>query len=260
MNGFPHGQSVPDANDPGLLADRAAAPVRKRRHPRPAAAIQIDVVRARRAVLAAAARLLVLSCLISAPILLLWLDVQWLGNAVGEFSVTEFTQLTLVAVTMLLFFHLAWRSREDRRFAVLAAGFFACMLIREIDAVLDLLLDGLWQGLVTLVSVTSLTYSLFDWRATLRGMARLAVSRAGVMMIVGLAILLAYSRLLGMGWLWQGLLEAGYLRLFKNAIEESTELLGYIIILTASLSHVTGRLRYLGRRGRVQRQDAGLSA
>lgn len=130
------------------------------------------------------------------------------------------------------------------------------MLIREIDAVLDLLLDGLWQGLVTVVSVACLTYSLFDWRSALRGMARLVVSRAGVVMIVGLAILLVYSRLLGMGLLWQGLLGDGYLRLFKNAIEEGTELLGYVIILIASLIYVTGRLRYLHRRGRIKQQDA----
>ena len=232
------------------------SPARNRNRPWSNTAAQVDVARAARVVLAAAARMLLLSCFISAPILLLWLDVQWLHNTVGEFSITEFSQLALLAVTVLAFLHLARRSREDRRFAVLAAGLFACMLIREIDAVLDLLLDGLWQGLVTLVSATCLIYSLFDWRSTLRGMARLVVSRAGVVMIIGLAVLLAYSRLLGMGLLWQGLLDDGYLRLFKNAIEEGTELLGYVVILVASLGYVTARLRHLGRRGRIQRQDA----
>lgn len=75
--------------------------------PWPNAAAQVDVARARRTVLAAVARMLSLSCFISAPILLLWLDVQWLHNAVGEFSVTEFSQLALLAVTVLSFLTLA---------------------------------------------------------------------------------------------------------------------------------------------------------
>lgn len=234
---------------------RSLPPVQVGSQPRSSTSAQIDVARAARIVLAAAARMLLLSCFISAPILLLWVDVQWLHNAVGEFSATEFSQLVLLAITVLGFVHLARRSRDDRRFAVLAAGLFACMLIREVDAVLDLLLDGLWQGLVTLVSVICLIYGLFDWRSMLRGMARLVISRAGVVMIIGLAILLAYSRLLGMGLLWQDLLDDGYLRLFKNAIEESTELLGYVIILIASLGYVAGRLRHLHRLGRIGRQD-----
>jgi hypothetical protein len=244
---------APKADTPaGDSGGGSPSPAQNRHHPPSNAAAQADVARAARIVLAAAARMLLLSCFISAPILLLWVDVQWLRNAVGEFSATEFSQLVLLAITVLGFVHLARRSQDDRRFAVLAAGLFACMLIREIDALLDLLLDGLWQGLVTLVSVTCLIYSLFDWRSTLRGMARLVVSRAGVVMIIGLAILLAYSRLLGMGLLWQGLLGDGYLRLFKNAIEESTELLGYVIILIASLRYVSARLRHLDRRGRIR--------
>lgn len=98
-----------------------------------------------------------------------------------------------------------------------------------------------------MVSASCLIYSLSDWRSLLRSMARLAISRSGVMLILGLAILLVYSRLLGMGVLWREFLHDGYLRLLKNAIEESTELLGYIIIVIAGLRHVGARLHSLQR-------------
>src|SRR5690606_41611676 len=42
---------------------------------------------------------------------------------------------------------------------------------------------------------------------------------------VALGALLVHSRLLGMGAIWEGLLAEQYLRVFKNAVEEATELL-----------------------------------
>jgi hypothetical protein len=180
---------------------------------------------------------------VSLPILFLFADIHWLGNSVGEMSATELSQLTFIALTATAFGLLARFSREDRRFATLAAGFFACMLIRELDAVLDLLFDGLWQGLALSVAATSIAYAAYDWRSTLRGMARLLASRSGMALTIGLALLLAYSRLLGMSALWKGLLEDNYVRIFKNAVEESAELLSYTVIVVASLGYVTNRYR-----------------
>jgi len=56
-------------------------------------------------------------------------------------------------------------------------------------------------------------------------------------------LLLFYSRLMGMTSLWNGLLGDQYIRIFKNAIEETTELLGYTFILAASLGYVAQRVR-----------------
>jgi hypothetical protein len=180
---------------------------------------------------------------VSLPALALFADIRWLGNSVGEMSVTELSQLSFIALTAIGFGVLARVSREDRRFATLAAGFFACMLIRELDAVLDSVFDGLWQGLALSVAVTSIAYAACDWRSTLRGMARLLASRSGMALTIGLALLLAYSRLLGMTALWHGLLEDNYVRVFKNAVEESAELLSYTVIVVASLGYVATRYR-----------------
>jgi hypothetical protein len=181
--------------------------------------------------------------IVSLPVFMLWLDVQWLGNSVGEISATELSQLTFIALSAISFGTLARFSTEDRRFATLAAGFFACMLIRELDAVLDLIIDGLWQALAISVALTCIAYAAADWRATLRGMARLLASRYGLALTIALALLLAYSRLLGMTALWQGLLDDGYVRVFKNAVEESAELLSYTLVVAASIAYVATRAR-----------------
>lgn len=175
------------------------------------------------------------------PVLLLYLDVQWLGTIVGEWSVVEFAQLGLLFLTALAFAGLARREPAERRFAVLAMAFFACMLVRETDAVWDSLHDGLWQYLVAMLAAGSLAFALRDWRAALSGLARLLASREGLALTLGLV--LVYSRLLGMGALWQGLLGEQYLRVFKNAVEEGTELLGYVLVFAASAAHVRRRRR-----------------
>ena len=54
---------------------------------------------------------------------------------------------------------------------------------------------------------------------------------------MALGALLVYSRLLGMGAIWEGLLAEQYLRVFKNAVEETTELLGYVLIAAAAVTY-----------------------
>lgn len=91
-----------------------------------------------RTVLAAMKRMAAFTCLALVPVGMLYLDIQWLRNAVGEWSLVEGTQLFMLVGTLLSFAILAIRRKEDRAFAVLAACFFACMMIRELDAAWDL--------------------------------------------------------------------------------------------------------------------------
>jgi hypothetical protein len=209
---------------------------------------QARVARDKRSVTAALLQGALLMLVVSAPVIALWLDIQLLGNSIGEVSVTELSQLGLLALTVGMFGWLAQRVPADRRFATLAAGFFACMLIRECDAWLDMVFDGLWQILAIATAGVCVTYALRDWRATLRGMARLVTARSGFLLIVALVLLLVYSRLLGMGSLWKGLLSDEYVRVFKNSVEEGSELLGYSLIAAAAASYAWSRTRRLKQR------------
>jgi hypothetical protein len=233
---------------------RVLEPARSRRQAhgldpaRPAVDARTRLARDTRLVVRGLLRGVLFMLAVSLPVGILLLDIKGLGNAVGEISATELTQLACLAAIAASFGWLARASEPDRRFAVLAAGFFACMLIRELDALLDLVADGLWQALVATVAAACVAYAAMDWRQALHGMARLMASRAALVMSLGLALLLAYSRLLGMGHLWRGVLGDGYERIVKNAIEEGAELLGYTVILVASLGYLGRRLQRLRRR------------
>lgn len=177
------------------------------------------------------------------PALLLYCDIHWLGDGVGEWSLVELTQAGFLLACILAFVRLARCRPEERRFAVLAAGLFASMLLREMDAVFDVLVHGLWKWLVLPVAVGCIWHALQDRAAALSGLVRFLRSRAGTLMSIGLVLLLFYSRLMGMTVLWEGLLGENYIRVFKNAVEEATELLGYTFILASSLGYVAQRVR-----------------
>src|SRR5690606_40700408 len=114
------------------------------------------------------------------PLLVLWCAVYWLRDGVGEWSLVELTQEGFLAATVLAFVRLARRSPGERAFAVLAAGLFGCVLVRELDAVLDVLLfHGAWVVPLALLAAGCVLCAMSDWRGGLAGMARFVQSRQG---------------------------------------------------------------------------------
>ncbi len=201
------------------------------------------VVKELHILLAHVGRSALLALIMAAPVALLYADIQWLGDSVGEWSLVELTQLGFLVATVLAFARVARARPDERGFAVLAAGFFASMLIRELDAVWDLLFRGLWSILVAGVAAGSLGYALRQRQSTLAAIARFLRSRASTVMTIGLVLLLIYSRLFGMTALWEGLLADRYVRVVKNAAEECTELLGYTLVMASALTYAAQRLR-----------------
>lgn len=189
--------------------------------------------------------------MVSLPPLLAWLDVHWLHDGIGEWSLVELSQEGFLLASALAFVRLARRRADERRFALLAAALFGCMFLREMDELLDLVVHGFWKYPAAALAASAIVYGLRDLPASIGGLVRLLGARAGTVMLVGLVVLLVYSRLLGMGPLWNGLLGEQYLRVFKNAIEETTELLGYTFILAASLGYAAQRIREPARAARA---------
>jgi hypothetical protein len=54
-------------------------------------------------------------------------------------------------------------------------------------------------------------------------------------MLGAMALLMIFSRLFGMGDLWEHLLQGGYARAAKNTAEEGIELVSYTLIACASV-------------------------
>ena len=187
--------------------------------------------------------MILFALMVSLPPLLAWLDVHWLHDGIGEWSLVELSQEGFLLASVLAFLRLARRRADDRRFALLVAAFFGCLFLREMDEALDLIAHGFWKYPVAVLAAAGIVQALRDQRATMAGMLRFLVSRPGTIMVVGLVLLVVYSRLMGMSSMWSGLLGDGYVRVLKNAIEEGTELLGYTFILASSVGYVAQRVR-----------------
>lgn len=184
-----------------------------------------------------------LAFVVTIPPLCLYFDIRAFGDRIPEQSFLEITQEIFLFICIGLFSFLAYRNVADRVFATMAAAFFACLLIRELDAFFDLIVHGFWKYLATPVAVAAVIYGVKNLNSMWSGLSRFLRSQAGTVMVVGLVVLLFYSRLFGMADLWKEIMGDGYSRSVKNAIEETCELLGYSLILAASARYFLHRLR-----------------
>lgn len=173
-----------------------------------------------------------------------YLDSSVLGHGVREQSITEWSQETLLFASALMFFVLAWQAPAKRGFALLVGGFFGTMLIRELDSIFDAIAHGFWVYPASLWVITVIALALRYRENLLATMARAAQSRSFVYIVLGLAIVLSFSRVFGTTALWLGVLGEGEVaRLAKTAVQEGLELMGYLLIFTGSVSY----LRYSRR-------------
>lgn len=170
---------------------------------------------------------------LAAP-LIVAVDVIIIGHEVPEASVTEFTQEGLLFLSGLLFALIAWRHEDQRGFYTLAAGFFGCMLVREMDSWFDMISHGFWLWPALFVAAASITSTMLFWRDTVvQPLAAFIDTKPYFFVIFGLIIVLVFSRTFGSGellWRHVGEYNSGW----KTMIQEGLELFGYIYIAYGS--------------------------
>ena len=138
--------------------------------------------------LAAFGRFLAYCLLAALPVFVLRQDLLGAGNTLGERSLVELTQTGFLLASSASFAVLAWRCAQERRFALLASAFFMVMLLREQDAWLDVLIGhGAWKLLAVPIALAALVWAAADWRASVGALLRFVSSRAGTLMLLGLA-------------------------------------------------------------------------
>lgn len=93
-------------------------------------------------------------------ILPIYIDVAWMNDALHETSFTETTQEIMLAVIAALFFIAAQRRPAQRGALTLVAGFYSCMLIRELDFVFDTIQHGSWIWFALAVTAGCLAVAL----------------------------------------------------------------------------------------------------
>ena len=166
----------------------------------------------------------------------IFLDVIIHQNII-ESSFVEFGQEGLLLFTSAIFTQLAIHKRMGGLWLV--AGFFSCMFIRELDAYFDLIVHGAWKYFA-LALIAFVFYQA--WRLgkenTIATLASFMKSRAYTFIFIGLLIVLVFSRLFGIGELWETIMANHFNRTVKNVVEEGTELWGYALIFWGALNYL----------------------
>ncbi|QFT86005.1 hypothetical protein FIU88_13605 [Halomonas sp. THAF12] len=167
----------------------------------------------------------------------------------SEIGLTESLQsLLLLAGTILA---IVARRLDDRlpHLTLLVIGLLGASLIREQDAWLDeFVFDGAWQILVSLLVLPILFVVIRNGRAFAAELERYAATFSGGLFAAGFIGTYVFSRLYGRGEMWEAVLGEQYIRVFKDAAEEVTELFGYTLLCIAMIE-----LLLLARRWRQQR-------
>ncbi|PRD14618.1 hypothetical protein [Pantoea coffeiphila] len=180
----------------------------------------------------------IFAAFLSAMMGLVFIDVVWMSDEVHEASFTEITQELILGVIVFLFIRHARDSVDQQPIRILVAGFFACMLIRELDFLFDKISHGSWFWFALAVTFASLIAALRHPRYLISGLADFMRHPAWGMMVAGMLTILVFSRLFGMNELWRHLMPDGYNRTVKNMAEEGSELLGYTLCLFATLGYL----------------------
>lgn len=170
-------------------------------------------------------------------VLCLWFDIRIWDDNIAEISLTEIVQELVLAAIVFIHFLLAKQDKSMRYCNILIGGFFMAMLIRELDALFDLIAHGSWLWFALLAALLALIYPLINYRQTLKQLEDYTLAPWYGILISGLLAILVFSRLFGMQELWHAILDDGYVRTVKNVVEEGCESFGYMLCLTASLGY-----------------------
>ena len=173
-------------------------------------------------------------------VVLAYIDISAAGR-IKDASYTENLQETLLLLSSAIFIYLA--KKKNTRGLLLVAGFFACMWIREWDAVFDDIFHGAWKYIAI---PTAIGFTYFALREGLQkvwdDLAGFMKSKSYDIVVTGLIIVLVVSRLLGNRTIWMLMSGPDFKYVFKTFIEEGVELFGYMVIFAGSLHYyITGR-------------------
>ena len=168
-------------------------------------------------------------------VLITSIDIHTLGY-IPENSLTERPQEALLAISILSFLY---RTRkEESNGLYLVIGLLLCMLIREWDSFFDGIFHGAWKFIALPTALFFIYLSLKKGLKTAcQHLASFFNTPSYNLLFAGLIIVLVVSRIIGMRFMVHIISGPHFNQGIKSFLEEGTELLGYIIIFTSSLSY-----------------------
>ena len=168
-------------------------------------------------------------------VLITSIDIRTLGY-IPENSLTERTQEALLAISILSFLY---RTRkEESNGLYLVIGLLLCMLIREWDSFFDGIFHGAWKFIALPTILFFLYLSLKNGsKVACQHLISFFNTPSYNLLFAGLIIVLVVSRIVGMRFMVHIISGPHFSQGIKSFLEEGTELLGYLIIFTSSLSY-----------------------
>lgn len=153
----------------------------------------------------------------------------------SEFSFTEFSQSMVLGVSAVIMLVARKRFQVFPVGAMLVAMFLLASLIRENDYFLDFISHGFWKWPVLIMGICTLYYTFSQRSALFTEMRLYFNTRAFGMFLSGFLATYVFSRLLGRSIMWEAALGDHYIRIVKDAVEECSESLGYLLMFFSTI-------------------------
>jgi len=163
------------------------------------------------------------------------IDYFYLENNLSERSLTEVFQQLLLLASMGIFSWSASKVEGSRTLFVLIAGFFACMLLRELDYYFDMIVHGFWFYPTIILASLVIAYAIKNNTTLVASVREFSQTNAYFNILVGLVIIMIFSRLFGSGTLWKEVMNDDYHHIYKTIIQEGLELFGYLFVFIGSV-------------------------
>ena len=107
-----------------------------------------------------------------------------------------------------------------------------------LDAYFDEIVHGAWKYFaLALVAFVCFKAWKIGIENTIETLANFMKTRSFIFIFIGLLIVLAYSRLFGMGELWHAVMGENFNRTVKNVVEEGSELWGYALVFWGAVKY-----------------------
>jgi len=177
---------------------------------------------------------ILISLLSAGVITVINIDYFFLKNNLSEQSLTEIFQQLLLLASVAIFSWSAYKEEESRTFFILVAGFFGCMFLRELDYYFDMIVHGFWFYPTILLAISVIIYSIKNNEFLLSSVSSFSQSKAYFNILIGLVIIMVFSRLFGSGTLWKDVMNDDYHIIYKTIIQEGLELFGYMFLFIGS--------------------------
>ena len=162
----------------------------------------------------------------------------------SELGFTELTQTLVLATCCAMLIYIRQVLKVWPTITLLLLAFVAASLIREQDYFLDnYVAPHTWKVLVALIIIPSIAWVIIQRKRFLEEFVHYSNTFAFGLFTAGVLTTYIFSRLYGRQDFWRAVLEEHYISTFKSVAEEVVELLGYSLILFATLELLLLALR-----------------